>query len=160
MSKADWRRANLLASVLLTGGRVQAALDKLFLPHGLTMLDASVLLLCVEAPLSLTPGKLAVVLGRDKGKITRVVDRLEINGFVTRDIGRRDRRISLLKPTNQAKKITPVLTAVFAGIHRELFAGMIDSEFQQLTKSLAQLLRNAAGIARSPICLARNHHRL
>jgi DNA-binding MarR family transcriptional regulator len=149
LSDADWQRDILLASVLQTGVRVQAALDKRFLQHGLTMLDASLLLLCVETPLGVTPGKLGVALGRDKGKITRVVDRLEIKGFVTRAVGRHDRRISLLRPTTQAKKIAPSLTAVFAGIQCELFAGMMASEFQQLTKSLAQILKNAAGMARS-----------
>jgi DNA-binding MarR family transcriptional regulator len=151
LSEADWRRENLLASVLQTGMHLQASLDKSFSRHGLTMLDASVLLRCVEARIVLTPGKLAVALGRDKGSITRVVDRLEKKCFVTRVAGRHDRRTWLLKPTNRAKKIAPTLRALFNGLRRQLFTEILESDLDHLTHSLARLRKNAAVVGRGSI---------
>ena len=148
LSEADWQRENLLASLLQTGAHLQASLDKSFSRHGLTMLDARILLRCVEAQLVLSPGKLAVALGRDKGTVTRGVDRLEKNCLLTRVAGRQDRRISLLKPTRQAKRIAPTLRALFASIRRQLFAEIVKSDLDHLTQSLARLRKNATVIGR------------
>jgi DNA-binding MarR family transcriptional regulator len=133
--------------MLQTGMRLQAAVNKRFLKHGLTMLDASVVLLCVKAPLGVTPGKLAVSLGRDKGKITHVVDRLQSNGFVTRTGGRHDRRISLIRPTRKAKKIAPVLGTLLIGVRRQLFAAVAESDLKYLTNSLVRLRENVKSVA-------------
>jgi DNA-binding MarR family transcriptional regulator len=95
----DRHSAARLEVLLQAGSRLQAALNKHFVRLGLTMLDASVILRCVEAPSGATHGKLASELGRDKGAITHVVDRLQRNGFVTRAPHRHDRRITFIKPT-------------------------------------------------------------
>ena len=148
LSKADSQRDILLASVLQTGVQLQACLDRSFLQHGLTMLDASIVLHCVESHAVLTPGKLAVALGRDKGTITRAVGRLERECFVARVTHQFDRRISLLKPTTRAKKIAPSLRALFSTIRRQMFAEMNERDFEQLTRCLARLRKNAADLVR------------
>lgn len=148
VSEADRRRDILLASILQTGVRIQTSIDKSFSRHGLTMLDASILLRCVETPRFLTPGKLAVALSRDKGAITRVVDRLEKKCFVMRIAGRHDGRISLLKPTSKAKAIAPTLKALFTAIRRQLFAEITESDLHHLVRLLAHLRRNAKVIGR------------
>jgi DNA-binding MarR family transcriptional regulator len=149
LSEADRRRDTLLASILRTGVRIQTSIDRSFSQHGLTMVDASILLCCVEAPRILTPGKLAIALGRDKGAITHVVDRLEKKCFVRRVAGRHDRRISLLKPTDKAKEIAPTLKALFTAIHRQLFAEITEIDVDRLVQSLARLRKNASVIGQA-----------
>src|SRR6266480_3223839 len=72
----EWRRDLLTSWLFQTCIRLQTSLDRRFLRFGMTVQEASVLLRCVEAR-RITPGQLAVALGRDKGKVTRFVHRLE-----------------------------------------------------------------------------------
>jgi hypothetical protein len=81
----EWRKDLLMSWLFQTCTRLQTSLDRRFLRLGMTVQEASVLLRCVEAR-KVTPGQLAIVLGRDKGKITRFVDRLESSRLLTRDI--------------------------------------------------------------------------
>jgi DNA-binding MarR family transcriptional regulator len=111
----------------------------------MTVQEASVLLRSVEAR-RITPGQLAIALGRDKGKITRFVDRLESSRLLTRDIDPRDRRCSILKPTAKGKKVGLALASVFDSIRKELFVGILESDVRRLAQMLRQLHKNAAGI--------------
>src|ERR1700752_5071997 len=99
---SDWRKDLLVSWLFQTCIKLQTSLDRRFLRFGMTVQEASVLLRCVEAR-RITPGRLAIALGRDKGKITRFVDRLESSGLLTRDIDPSDRRFSILKPTAKGK---------------------------------------------------------
>src|SRR5437660_8947583 len=72
----EWRRDLLTSWLFQTCIRLQTSLDRRFLRFGMTVQEASVLLRCVEAR-RITPGQLAVALGRDKGKVTRFVHRLK-----------------------------------------------------------------------------------
>jgi DNA-binding MarR family transcriptional regulator len=112
------------------------------------MLDASIVLRCVESQVVLTPGKLAAALGRDKGTITRALDRLERECSVTRVVHKFDRRISLLKPTKRATKIASSLKALFSAIRRQLFCEMNEDDFVQLARTLARLGQNATDLGR------------
>jgi DNA-binding MarR family transcriptional regulator len=145
-SETDSQHDILLASVLQTGVQLQVSLDKSFLQHGLTMLDASIVLRCVESQVVLTPGKLAVALGRDKGTITRAVDRLERECFVTRIADKFDRRISLLKPTRRAKTLAPSLKTLFSSIRRQIFEEMNERDLEHLPRILARLRKNATNL--------------
>jgi DNA-binding MarR family transcriptional regulator len=145
-SEADSQRDVLLAALLQTGVQLQTSLDRAFLQHGLTMLDAGIVLCCVESQVSLTPGKLAAGLGRDKATITRAVDRLERERFITRVANKFDRRISLLKPTNRAKDLAPALSSLFSAIRRQMLAEINERDSAQLAQTLAQLRKNAANL--------------
>ena len=70
----------LMSWMFQTCIKLQTSLDRRFLRFGMTVQEASVLLRCVEAR-NITPGQLAVGLGRDKGMITRFIDRLEFKPF-------------------------------------------------------------------------------
>jgi DNA-binding MarR family transcriptional regulator len=115
--------------------RLQTSLDRRFLKLGMTMQEASVLLRCVEAR-RVTAGQLAVALGRDKSKVTRFIDRLEASRLLTRDIDRRDRRFSVLKPTAKAKRIARDVASVFHDIRKEIFAGILESDVRRLGRML------------------------
>jgi DNA-binding MarR family transcriptional regulator len=110
-----------------------------------------VLLRYVEAR-RITPGQLAIALGRDKGKITRFVDRLESSRLLTRDIGRRDRRFSILKPTAKGKQVARALASVFDSIRKEPFVGILESDVLRLGKMLPELRKNAVQLGSRHKC--------
>src|SRR6202140_1174851 len=141
----EWRKDLLMSWLVQTCIRLQTSLDCRFLRFGMTVQEASVLLRCVEAR-KVTPGQLAIVLGRDKGKITRFVDRLESSRLLTRGIDPRDRRFSILKPTAKGKQVARGLGSLFDSIREELFVGILESDVLRLGKMLPQLHKNAVHI--------------
>jgi DNA-binding MarR family transcriptional regulator len=154
----DWRKDLLMSWLFQTCIRLQTSLDRRFLRFGMTVQEASVLVRCVEAR-SITPGQLAVGLGRDKGMITRFINRLEQSGLLARDINQRDRRFADLKPTAKGKRIARDLAAVFYEVRKELFVGISESDIQRLSNMLARLHKNAADIGSQQKCTAVRHRR-
>jgi DNA-binding MarR family transcriptional regulator len=147
----EWRKDLLTSWLFQTCIKLQTSLDRRFLRFGMTVQEASVLLRCVEAR-RITPGQLAIALGRDKGKITRFVDRLESSRLLTRDIDRRDRRFSILKPTSKGKQVARALASVFDSIRKELFVGILESDVLRLGKMLPQLHKNAVHVGSRHEC--------
>jgi DNA-binding MarR family transcriptional regulator len=147
----EWRKDLLTSWLFQTCIKLQTSLDRRFLRFGMTVQEASVLLRCVEAR-RITPGRLAIALGRDKGKITRFVDRLESSRLLTRDIDRRDRRFSILKPTARGKQVARALASVFDSIRKELFVGILESDVLRLGKMLPQLHKNAVNVGSRHKC--------
>lgn len=147
----EWRKDLLTSWLFQTCIKLQTSLDRRFLRFGMTVQEASVLLRCVEAR-RITPGQLAIALGRDKGKITRFVDRLESSRLLTRDIDRRDRRFSILKPTAKGKQVARALASVFDSIRKELFVGILASDVLRLGKMLPQLHKNAVHVGSRHRC--------
>jgi DNA-binding MarR family transcriptional regulator len=147
----EWRKDLLTSWLFQTCIKLQTSLDRRFLRFGMTVQEANVLLRCVESR-RITPGQLAVALGRDKGKITRFVDRLESSRLLTRDIDRRDRRFSILKPTAKGKQVARDLASVFDSIRKELFVGILESDVLRLGKMLPQLHKNAVHVGSRHTC--------
>jgi DNA-binding MarR family transcriptional regulator len=158
LTSTEWRKDLLLSWLFQTCIRLQTSLDRRFLRFGMTVQEASVLLRCIEAR-NITPGQLAVRLGRDKGMITRFIDRLESSGLITRGINPRDRRFSVLKPTGKGKQVARDLACQFDHIRKELFVGTSESDVRRLSKALAQLHKNAADIGSPQKCAAVRQHR-
>jgi len=94
----------------------------------------------------ITPGRLAAIVGRDKGNVTRVIDRLESSGLVTREMYARDRRHSIIRATSKGKQLARTLAHVFDSIRTELFLGIRESDVLQLGAMLPQLHKNASNI--------------
>lgn len=145
LSSKEWHKELLLSWLFQTCFKLQAVLDRRFLHFGVTFQEAAVLTRCVEAG-EIMPGRLALRLGRDKGKITRFVDRLEAAKLVKRQVNPRDRRYSIIKPTPQGKRLAERIASTFDHIRKELFVGVLDSDIQGLDRTLPQLHRNAVRI--------------
>ena len=155
----EWRKDLLTSWLFQTCIKLQTSLDRRFRRFGMTVQEASVLLRCVEAR-RITPGQLAIALGRDKGKITRFVDRLESSRLLTRDIDPRDRRFSILKPTAKGKQLARAMASVFDSIRKELFVGISESDVVRLGKMLPQLHKNAVHVGSRHRCdVMRGHKR-
>jgi DNA-binding MarR family transcriptional regulator len=125
--------------------KLQASFDRRFLHFGLTFQEAVVLMRCVEAG-EIVPGRLALILARDKGKITRFVDQLEAAELVKRLVNPRDRRSSVIKATPKGKRLAERIASSFEKIRKELFVSVLDCDIERLSKVLSQLHRNALGI--------------
>jgi DNA-binding MarR family transcriptional regulator len=151
LQSLEWHKDLLMSWLFQTCIRLQTSLDRRFLRFGMTVQEASVLLRCVEAR-SITPGQLAVWLGRDKGMITRFIDRLEASRLMVRHVNPRDRRFSILKPTEKGKQTARDLARLFDEIRKELFAGMLESEVGELSRMMALLHKNAVGIGSAQKC--------
>jgi DNA-binding MarR family transcriptional regulator len=151
LQSLEWRKDVLMSWLFQTSIRLQTSLDRRFLRFGMTVQEASVLLRCVEAR-SVTPGQLAVGLGRDKGMITRFIDRLEDSRLIARHLNPRDRRFSILKPTAKGRQTALDLARLFDEIRKELFLGMLESEVGELSRMMALLHKNAVGIGSAQKC--------
>jgi len=88
-------------------------------------------------------GKLARVMGRDKGKITRFVDRLEASGFVSRRNDSRDHRLLIIKATSKGLRFAPQLKTRFEEVRSQFFEGVLNVDIDKLETVLSQLHANA-----------------
>ena len=88
-------------------------------------------------------GKLAKVMGRDKGKITRFVDRLEEGGFITRRSDPQDHRLLIIKATNRGRRVVPQLKLRFEEVRRQFFERVLNVDIDKLETLLSQLHANA-----------------
>lgn len=132
----------VLSLLLRTSIRLQKALDRCFIQFGMTAQEAAVLVRCVEAR-EISAGRLAESMSRDKGKITRFVDRLEAGNFLTRASDPRDRRLLIIKATSRGRRITPRLKKMFEEIRGQFFAGILTNDIDRLGFVLAQICENA-----------------
>jgi len=160
LSSKEWHKELLLSWIFQTCFKLQASLDRRFLNFGMTFQEAVVLMRCVEAG-EIVPGRLALILARDKGKSTRFVGRLEAAELVKRSVNPRDRRYSVIKATPKGKRWAERIASTFEKIRKELFVSVLDRDIRRLSKVLPQLHRNALGIrTKRPISEGRRKRRI
>ena len=141
MSFKACEQESVISQLLRASIGLQKALDRCFSGKGLTSQEAALLLHCAEAN-DVSAGKLAQAMGRDKGKITRLVDRLEADGLVRRTANPRDRRLLIIRPTVRGQRTVPELKRVFE-IHEEILAGVQSEDLLRLGSILTALRENA-----------------
>jgi len=145
LSDTEWRQDLLLFWLFRTCSRLQIALERCFSPSGLTMQEARVLHRCVET-CGMKAGALANSLGKDKGQISRIVDHLLTARLVSRDVDHRDRRCSVITPTEKGRKKAKKLGHIFENVRKQLFSGLDGAELVPLEKVLSKLQDNARRI--------------
>lgn len=138
----EWQAELSISRLFRTSIRLQTAFDRCFHKFGMTAQEAAVLVHCAEAG-ETSAGKLAKTIGRDKGKVTRFVDRLETDGYLTRRSDPRDHRLFIIRVTNKGRKIAPELKALFEEVRAEFFQGMLNVDLDRLETLLSQLHANA-----------------
>lgn len=137
-----WQAEHSISRLFRTSIRLQTALDRCFSKFGMTAQEAGVLLHCAEEG-ETSAGKLARAIGRDKAKITRFVDRLEANGFLSRKSNPRDHRLSIIKTTTRGRRVAPQLKARFEEVRGQFFEGVLNIDIDRLETVLLQLHANA-----------------
>jgi DNA-binding MarR family transcriptional regulator len=138
----EWQAELSISRLFRTSIRLQTAFDRCFSPLGMTAQEAAVLMHCAEEG-ETSAGKLAKAMGRDKGKITRFVDRLETSGFLTRKSDPRDHRLLIIKATSRGRRVVPHLKMRFEEVRRQFFEGVLNVDIDKLETVLSQLHANA-----------------
>jgi DNA-binding MarR family transcriptional regulator len=145
---AERRRQELfLFRLFRTCFTLQASLDRRFLRAGVTFQEAAVLLHVVQNSW-VTPGRLATALGRDKGKITRFVDRLVVRGLVVREPNPPDLRIKRIMPTPEGKLIARRVASLFERVQKELFVDVRLGDLRHAENTLPLLYNNAVRLGK------------
>jgi DNA-binding MarR family transcriptional regulator len=138
----EWRGDDLISLLFRTSIRLQTTFDRRFAQFGITAQEAAVLVRCVEAG-ETSAGKLAQAMGRDKGKITRFVHRLEASRFLTRTSNPKDHRLLIIKATRRGSRMAPRLRMIFEELREQFFAAILTQDIAQLGSLLSQLYENA-----------------
>jgi DNA-binding MarR family transcriptional regulator len=142
VSVREWQAELSISRLFRTSIRLQTAFDRCFSKFGMTAQEAAVLVHCAEER-ETSAGKLAKAMGRDKGKITRFVDRLEEGGFITRRSDPRDHRLLIIKATNKGRRVVPQLRLRFEKVRSQFFEGVLNVDIDKLETLLSQLHANA-----------------
>lgn len=108
----------VISQLLRASIGLQKAFDRCFAYAGLTAQEAAVLVRCAEAK-ELSAGRLAQAMGRDQGKITRFIDRLEAGRFLRCVRDPRDQRLRIIKLTARAERAVPRLKKTFEQVREE-----------------------------------------
>lgn len=137
----EWHQELLVSWLFQTCIRLQTSWDRHFAQLGLSWQEANIMLTCVKSR-EITSGRLAIMVARDKGKITAYIDRLEAKHLVRRYIGSQDQRVSIIRPTANGKRIAAMAESIFQRLRGELFAGIIDSDIHRLSRVLPRMHQN------------------
>lgn len=138
----EWQTELSVSRLFRVSIRLQTVFDHRFNPFGMTAQEAAVLLRCVDEAQT-SAGKLAKIMGRDKGKITRFVDRLEAGGFLTRKSHPQDRRLQIITPTTRGRRLAPQIALLFDEIRSQFFQGIPNADLSQFESILSRLHENA-----------------
>jgi DNA-binding MarR family transcriptional regulator len=138
----EWQGENLISLLFRTSIKLQTTFDRRFSPFGITAQEAAVLVRCVEEG-ETSAGKLARAMGRDKGKITRFVNRLQASHLLTRTSDPSDRRLLIIRATSRGRRVAPRLRVIFDELRKQFFDAILTQDIDQLGFLLSQLYENA-----------------
>ncbi|MDR5821410.1 MarR family transcriptional regulator [Caballeronia sp. LZ043] len=120
-----------------------ARTDQALKPLDLTAQQIGVML-ALASGRARTPLELSREMSYDSGSMTRMIDRLEKKGFVSRSRSEADRRIVELALTERGRTAAGQLPAIGAAVLNEQLDGFSRAELDQLTGLLARFIGNAA----------------
>jgi DNA-binding MarR family transcriptional regulator len=137
----EWHHDILLSTLFRACIKLQTQMDRRFREARMTAQEAAVLVHCV-ASRQTSPGALAHVMGRDKGKVTRFIQRLVARGLLKREVKLQDRRVTQLTPTGRGRAMAPQLKLVSDEIRQRFFKGILNKDIEQVGKLLNIMLAN------------------
>ncbi|WP_322770025.1 MarR family transcriptional regulator [Frankia sp. Cr1] len=122
-----------------TARELNTALERSLAPFDVTAQQAALLL---RLRSETSPHRLAAALGTDTAGMTRLLDRLEDKGLVSRVRHPSDRRSVRVELTAAGATLTPRLAPVFGSVIRRLFDGFSTDDLQQLSVMLQRMFNN------------------
>jgi MarR family transcriptional regulator for hemolysin len=111
-------------------------------PLGLTACQAPYILYCCHHP-GASQEQIASWLHTSPSSATRQLAALEENGFITREISDKDRRLILVSPTDKARAVVPQIREINRDWQEAITRGMRDEEKETLLK-LLEMMRGEA----------------
>jgi DNA-binding MarR family transcriptional regulator len=131
----------LPAEVFKLGRDLRTAIDRELAPLGITTQQAA-LLLVARLHGGRGAAHLADPLGTDTAGMTRLLDRLEAKGLVTRHASPLDRRSLVIAPTEAGKALIPELISAFRRANDKLLQGVAGEEIEQFWSTIRRLRAN------------------
>jgi DNA-binding MarR family transcriptional regulator len=128
-----------LGALVHASGAAQARLESKLAACGLSGPKLFALQRLVEAGDSLPLGQLADRLSCVKSNVTQLVDRLEADGYVSREADPNDRRSKLAVTTAAGRKVCAEGSKIQDAVERELFAKFSKEEALLLASFMARL---------------------
>jgi DNA-binding MarR family transcriptional regulator len=134
------RETYLLAD--LVAGRLTAGLDAVCRAEGITAAQYPVLwVLCLaDEAAGIPQGAISDDLVTRTADVSRLVSRLVAAGLVARVPSPVDRRIALVRPTVEGRRVFERVTDGVKALHREQFADLDDAELRTLHDLLNRVL--------------------
>jgi DNA-binding MarR family transcriptional regulator len=131
----------VIARILRLSGELQRRLDAPLARYGLRSADVAVLATLVRLEDSpVTQSRLGRELGLTAGRISSRINRLECQGFVTREQGREDRRQALVAITRRGLEAFDASVDEHLRNTQDLLAGLGSEESELLGRLLGKLL--------------------
>jgi DNA-binding MarR family transcriptional regulator len=100
------------------------------------------ILLAVEGDLAATPLELAKLLGIDPGLMSRMLDKLEEQGFLERSRSDEDRRVVIVTLTSHGHEVAARLPAIACGAVNARLDEFSEEEFRQMHRLLRKFVGN------------------
>ena len=101
-----------------------------------------------------TAAELCRFMHYDTGAMTRILDRLEERGLISRERSRKDRRAVVLRLAPSGRAQLPRLAAVAGGVLEAHLAGFSAAEVTGLKSYLGRMIENGQGQGDNPDTLA------
>src|SRR5687768_10993405 len=139
MHDLDVDRGGHLMALLHTASTVQAHAEVKLAAVGLSLPKLAALTALSEAGESMPLGQVAERLACVKSNITQLVDRLEADGLVTRELDPNDRRTKLAVLTPAGRKAVKEGLLVKQEAEREVLGRLSRDEARQLTALLTKI---------------------
>lgn len=112
----------------------------LFREHGLTQVQFNVLRILVQSPSEgCSCQHIGAQLINREPDVTRLLDRMETAGLVTRERSTDDRRVVHVRITPKGRKVCEGLYPAVAALHEKQFAGLSKIRTKELAAGLREL---------------------
>jgi DNA-binding MarR family transcriptional regulator len=99
---------------------------------------------------ALNPAGLADAMGMTRGAISKVLEKLQLKGWISRATSQEDNRVQLLAVTRQGKRVLPELTTIADG-NDKLFFGALDATERATLRKLLKKLADAHQMRNIPV---------
>ncbi len=111
--------------------------------EGLTLQEANALRI-ISMHHAMPQQKLAFILGIDKSQVTRLIHKMEKEGYVTRAVNPEDRREKLIAATEKADAVRAMDLELTNRYYEWLLSSLPPAEREQFFKTLEKLANRAS----------------
>jgi DNA-binding MarR family transcriptional regulator len=103
-------------------------------------------LLLVDRHPGIRPSVIAQLILKDRSAMVRLVDHMEDDGLLTRELDEQDNRAQGLFITPKGKQLAETIRPIVTGQSRDFFSDITDDEHRMLISILGRTYRRVAGL--------------